>query len=82
MRASVGVVVPLRSTTSVLHGEANKHLSLAEKMNEFTGKIVEFTVPVGRFLAHFRPFFGHFFGIFAIFYRSERPVRCMRYTLK
>ena len=32
----------------------------------------------GPFSAVFRPFFG----IFAIFYRSERPVRCMRYTLK
>ena len=32
----------------------------------------------GSFSAVFRPFFG----IFAIFYRSERRVRCMRYTLK
>ena len=35
MRASVGVVVPLRSTTSVLHGQSNKHLSLAEKEEEW-----------------------------------------------
>ena len=32
----------------------------------------------GPFLAVFRPFFC----IFVIFYRSEWPVRCMRYTLK
>ena len=41
MRASVGVVVPLRSTTSVLHGQSNKHLSLAENDDHRISKAAE-----------------------------------------
>ena len=42
MRASVGVVVPLRITTSVYTVQVNKHLGLAEKWgvrNEKMGRV-------------------------------------------